>query len=187
MDQQGMGRRTALKLVAAGVVAERVQVGGGQLIALAQAPAEYELRFFSEDQKALLDRLTGLIIPADDHSPGAQEAKVSLFIDLMVSHSKPGVQDHWTRGFAAVEKESQIRFQKPFLECDAAQQDRVMQGMAGNEDHPTTELERFFAVLKSRTIDGYYTSAIGIHEELEYKGNRPQAEFVGCTHPEHGA
>ena len=182
-----MKRRTALKLVAAGVVAERVQVAGRQWIALAQAPAEYELRFFREDQKALLDRLTELIIPADDHSPGAQEAKVSLFIDLMVSHSKPDVQDQWTRGLGAVEIESQTKCQTPFIECDTAEQDWVMQAMAGNEDHPATELEKFFAVLKSRTIDGYYTSAIGIHEELEYKGNRPQAKFVGCTHPEHGA
>ena len=38
MDQQGMGRRTALKLVAAGVVAERVQVAGGQLIGLGPGP-----------------------------------------------------------------------------------------------------------------------------------------------------
>ncbi len=35
------------------------------------------------------------------------------------------------------------------------------------------------------TIDGYYTSAIGIHKELEYKGNTALAEFPGCTHPEH--
>ena len=182
-----MKRRTALKLVAAGVVAERVQVAGRQLIALAQAPAEYKLRFFSDDQNALLDRLTELIIPADDHSPGAHEAKASLFIDLMVSHSEPDVQDQWVRGLRAVENESRERFRKPFLECDAARQDKVMQTISRNEDHPTTELEKFFKILKSRTIDGYYTSAIGIHQELQYKGNRPQAEFVGCTHPEHGA
>ena len=182
-----MQRRTLLKLMIAGVVAERLQVAGQQLNALARAPAEYKLRFFSEGQNELLDRLTELIIPADDHSPGAHEAKVSLFIDLMVSHSDPGVQDQWTRGLSVVEKESQARFQKPFLECDAAQQDRIMQTMSGNENHPTTELEKFFAILKSRTIDGYYTSAIGIHQELQYKGHRPQAEFVGCTHPEHGA
>ncbi len=182
-----MERRTALKLVAAGVMTERLQVAGGQLIALAQAPSSYELRFFTEDQNVLLDRLTELVIPADDHSPGARQAKVSLFIDLMASHSKSDVQDQWTRGLAAVEKESYAKFRKPFLHCNAARQDRIMQAMAANEDHPATEPEKFFAILKARTIDGYYTSAIGIHQELEYKGNRPQAEFVGCTHPEHGA
>ena len=101
-------------------------------------------------------------MPADNHSPGAQEAKGSLFIDLMVSHSEPGVQDQWVRGLGAVERETLARFQKLLLECDDAQQDRIMQAMAGNKDKPTTELERFFEILKSRT-------------------------FVGCTHPEHGA
>jgi hypothetical protein len=156
--EDGMKRRTALKLVAAGVAAERVQIAGRQLFALAQAPSGYKLRFFSDDQNALLDRLTELIIPADDHSPGARAAKVSLFIDLMVSHSEPDVQDQWTHGLRAVENESRERFQKPFLECDAARQDQVMQTMSANEDYPETELDKFFGILKSRTIDGYYTS-----------------------------
>ena len=34
-----MERRTALKLMAAGVAAERLQIAGQQLMALAQAPA----------------------------------------------------------------------------------------------------------------------------------------------------
>ncbi|MDE0434005.1 MAG: gluconate 2-dehydrogenase subunit 3 family protein [Bryobacterales bacterium] len=182
-----MKRRTALKLVAAGVAVERVQVAGRQLVALTQAPAEYKLRFFNDDQNALLDRLAELIIPADDHSPGAREAKVSLFIDLMVFHSEPDVQEQWTRGLRALKNESRERFRKPFLECDAVRQDQIMQAISRNEDHPTTELEKFFRILKSRTIDGYYTSEIGIHQELKYQGNRPQSEFAGRTHPEHGA
>jgi hypothetical protein len=35
------------------------------------------------------------------------------------------------------------------------------------------------------TIDGYYTSEIGIKKELQYKGNTYLKEFKGCTHPEH--
>lgn len=70
-----MKRRTALKLVAAGVAAERVQIAGRQLFALAQAPTEYKLRFFNDEQNALLDRLTELIIPADDRSPGAMRRR----------------------------------------------------------------------------------------------------------------
>lgn len=182
-----MKRRTALKLVAAGVAAERVQIAGRQLFALAQAPSGYKLRFFNDEQNALLDRLTELIIPADDHSPGAHAAKVSLFFDLMVFHSDPDVQEQWPRGLRALENESRERFRKPFLECDAGGQDQIMQTISRNEDHPTTELEKFFRILKSRTIDGYYTSQIGIHRELKYQGNRPQAEFAGCIHPEHGA
>lgn len=157
------------------------------MFALAQAPSGYKLRFFNSDQNALLDRLTELIIPADDRSPGAHAAKVSLFIDFMVAYCEPEVQEQWILGLHAVENESRERFRKPFLECDAAWQDQIMQTISRNEDHPTTELEKFFRILKSRTIDGYYTSEIGIHQELKYQGNRPQAEFAGCIHPEHCA
>ena len=55
--------------------------------------------------------------------------------------------------------------------------------MARNEGDPTTELERFFAVLKRSTLDGYYTSKVGIHEDLNYQGNSALADFPGCTHP----
>jgi len=39
---------------------------------------------------------------------------------------------------------------------------------------------QFFRELKHLTVRGYYTSKIGIHDELEYKGNRILQEFVGC-------
>jgi len=43
-----------------------------------------------------------------------------------------------------------------------------------------TLLEEFFANTKQATIHGYYTSEIGIHQELHYKGNKILLEFVGC-------
>ena len=43
-----------------------------------------------------------------------------------------------------------------------------------------TPLEAFFADTKQATIHGYYTSEIGIHKDLRYKGNTLLAEFVGC-------
>jgi hypothetical protein len=39
---------------------------------------------------------------------------------------------------------------------------------------------RFFIELKRLTVRAYYTSKIGIHDELEYKGNRILQEFAGC-------
>jgi hypothetical protein len=41
-------------------------------------------------------------------------------------------------------------------------------------------LEAFFADTKQATIHGYYTSEIGIHQELRYKGNTFVPVFVGC-------
>jgi hypothetical protein len=51
--------------------------------------------------------------------------------------------------------------------------------MSRNEKDPKTPLELFFREAKNRTIQGYYTSKIGIHQELQYKGNQFLQEFVG--------
>ena len=51
---------------------------------------------------------------------------------------------------------------------------------ASREKHPSTELEQFFVTLKQMTINGYYTSEIGIHQDLEYEGNTYVAVFPGC-------
>ena len=178
-----MERRTALKLIAGGVF---VEGGPSPLVTIAQAQPAYQLQFFSPAQNELLDRLTEMIIPADDHSPGAHQAQVSYFIDSLAARADRNVKQRWTAGLAAVEAEAGKRFQRRFLECSTEQQDQVMAVMAANEGQPANDLECFFGRLKSATIDGYYTSAVGIHKELQYKGNTAMAEFAGCTHPEHG-
>jgi gluconate 2-dehydrogenase gamma chain len=43
----------------------------------------------------------------------------------------------------------------------------------------------FFRLLKNLTADGYYTSRVGLLEELGYKGNTALLAFPSCTVPEH--
>ena len=74
---------------------------------------------------------------------------------------------------------------KNFEDCTADQHVALVERMSRNEDVPTRPEERFFVTAKRATIDGYYTSAIGIHQDLQYQGNTALAEFPGCTHPEH--
>jgi hypothetical protein len=54
-------------------------------------------------------------------------------------------------------------------------------GDVGRHRGRKTLLEEFFANTKQATINGYYTSEIGIHQELRYKGNKVLLEFVGCA------
>ena len=51
--------------------------------------------------------------------------------------------------------------------------------MAQHEKEPRQPEELFFAKLKSRVVQAYYTSEIGIKQEMEYKGNSYLAEFSG--------
>ena len=170
-----MERRVILKLIAAGFLAPGVEA----------QESSYEPVFFTADEMATLERLTEILIPADDHSPGAAEARVNRFLDVMVSDGGATRQRIWRGGLQAVDAEAQHRFGKPFRACEAGEQEQVVATMAANELAPATELERFFRTLKRMTIDGYYTSKIGIHQELEYQGNTAVAEFEGCTHPKH--
>lgn len=43
----------------------------------------------------------------------------------------------------------------------------------------------FFRLLKNLTADGYYTSRVGLLDELGYKGNTALPQFPPCTVPEH--
>ena len=44
---------------------------------------------------------------------------------------------------------------------------------------------RFFRLVKNLTADGYYTSRIGLLQELGYPGNTALAKFPGCDVAEH--
>ena len=44
---------------------------------------------------------------------------------------------------------------------------------------------RFFRLIKNLTADGYYTSRVGLLEELGYVGNTMLAKYPSCSVPEH--
>lgn len=153
-----------------------------------QAAAEAKpqpLKFFTADENRAVAEMSERIIPTDDSSPGAKAARVNEYIDLIVSESPEAVKQTWREGLAAVNKLSSEKFGKAFADASADQQVDLLKAISKNERNPQTVAEKFFRTIKNSTIDGYYTSEIGIHKELKYKGNSYLKEFTGCTHPEH--
>ena len=53
-----------------------------------------------------------------------------------------------------------------------------------NADDPASSV-RLFRLIKNLTADGYYTSRIGLVDELGYTGNTALASFPSCTVREH--
>jgi Gluconate 2-dehydrogenase subunit 3 len=180
-------RRTAMKALGAVAVwpylSDRAAVAFASLQAQAGPP---QLAFLTGTQYATLEALTETIIPTDDHSPGARAARVADYIDLLLSESDDQTQRTWTVGLALLDVESRLRFKVRYAELTPEQATQLLQAISANEASPKTPLDQFFITTKDATIRGYYTSEIGIQQELAYKGNRVIAEFVGCTHPEHG-
>jgi hypothetical protein len=189
-SETDLTRRDALKLAAgigAATLIPLVPAEAAQAArkAVAARRAGAPLKFFTPAQHHTVDILAELIIPADDRSPGAKAAKVADYIDFALSESLDQAKQIWTDGLATLDEASTSRCGKPFAQATAEQQTALLTEAATNEFSPSTPLEKFFREAKSRTIFGYYTSEIGIHQELKYKGNQFLQEFVGCDHPEH--
>ena len=137
--------------------------------------------FFTPAEYALVDELSDIIIPTDDHSPGARAAGVAAYIDARLAETlEHDRQAKWRAGLAAVEALSGEMNGKKFLESTPEQRVAVVTRMAAAEADPKTPLDQFFKDLKWQTIYAYYTSKIGIHDDQQYKGNVYQTgEYAG--------
>jgi hypothetical protein len=130
---------------------------------------------------ATLEALVEAIIPADDRSPGAKEARVADYIDLLLSESEAPLKQQWLDGLAALDAEAMSRSGTAFARLATAPMDALMTDISRRELAPVTPLEIFFKTAKQATIFGYYTSEIGIHKELQYQGNQMLPQFLGCA------
>jgi hypothetical protein len=147
--------------------------------------ADYKPRFFSDAQYRTIDRLTDIIIPSDDQSPGAHAAGVRFYIDTVLHYADAGTQQNWQSGLAAVDQSARANFNKAFGECTIQEQEHIVAIMARKEKDPSTELEHFFGLLKGVTVEAYSISEIGMTRYFGYSGNTAIKEFPGCKHQEH--
>jgi hypothetical protein len=214
-------RRNALKALGAAAGAATIlpwlsDEGLAAFADVQKAGAAPVLRVLTPAQYVTVERLVEAIIPTDERSPGAKDARVADYMDLLLAEAGPGLRQDWLAGLGALDAESNKRFGRGFAKLDAAQTDALLTDISAFEtrkavadpalDVPRNEqpkpqplqvdtllgdvgrhrgsrrsqLETFFANTKQATIHGYYTSEIGIHKELRYKGNKVLLEFVGC-------
>jgi hypothetical protein len=141
-----------------------------------------ELKVLTRAQYASLEALVDAIIPTDERSPGAKDARVADYIDLLLSEQEEARGD-WLGGLAALDAEATTRFQAPLATLPPAQMETLLTDISRNEKAPAaqqTPLEKFFVTTKNATIFAYYTSEIGIHKDLHYQGNQYVQNFLGC-------
>jgi hypothetical protein len=173
-----LDRREVLKLAAGAALARPALLGEA-----GAAPAAG--RFFDGRELALLDTLSELIVPADGHSPGARAAGVAAFIDAQLAEKDPKIPE-WAeerqearKHLAALDAFSRETGGKGLLEASPEEQNAVLTKAAAGEQNPKAPAEVAFKWVKEQTAQAYYKSKIGIHQEMEYKGNTLQTEFAG--------
>ncbi len=174
-----LSRRDAIKLGAAAMIATSIDVSDAAA-AQAMSAAARPATFFTRAELALVDELSEMIIPTDDHSPGARAAKVASYIDGRLAEAFDAAnRTTWREGLRRLEQLSRQAAGRAFLESSPEQRLALLQKIAGSESKPETPEAKFFVELKSRVVHAYYTSEIGIKQELDYRGNTYQAEFSG--------
>jgi hypothetical protein len=183
-------RRDALKLSAGALLARPVLVVEAEAavtLPAAQAAAAPAAagRFLDARELALLDAVSETILPADDHSPGARAAGVASYIDAQLAEKDPKVPDWATERqeakahLAALDAASRQTIGKGFVEASADERASVLTKASADEQDPKTPEGKAFKWAKEQTARAYYSSKIGIHQEIGYKGNTLQVEYAG--------
>jgi len=137
-------------------------------------------QFFTQEELAMVDELSELIIPTDEHSPGSRAAKVAEYIDQRLAESwEEEAKQQWREGLKLIDRISNEMNNRSFMQAPQEQRVALLERIAQNEANPQKPEEKFFVLLKSHVAYAYYTSKIGIHDELKYKGNTYLKEFAG--------
>jgi gluconate 2-dehydrogenase gamma chain len=146
------------------------------------AQGEYKPKFFSAHQYKTLQGLCGAILPQDEHSGGAIEAGAPEFIDLLTSENSD-FRLKLGGGLMRLDAVCADRFARSYLKCAEDQKKQMLDAIAYRKnalsDPGVSQLIEFFSLLRNLTLDGYFTSKIGINY-LGYIGNTTLREFPGC-------
>lgn len=189
-----MNRRDSLKALAVGTVSVgtllsscdtkdgKEVASSGNTGVYGRTPEEKELdaklnaeKFFTSAEIATITILGDIIIPKDETSGSASDAKVPEFIEFIVK-DQPRLQIPMRGGLKWLDLKSYKMFKKSFVDSTAEQRIQVVDLIA----YPEKALPEnaagvaFFDTIRGLTATGFFTSKIGI-EDMGYKGNQPNA------------
>jgi hypothetical protein len=188
-----MDRRKSLKTllvgtVGAGVFVEACKSGDKKAIAASadatladrmQEEKDYlkkidaQDKFFTEHEMATITVLGDIIIPKDEISGSASDAKVPDFIEFIVK-DMPNHQTPVRGGLRWLDMQCFKQFDKAFVDCSKEQQIAMVDEIAYPEK-AKPEVKQgvaFFNHMRDLVMTGFFTSEIGV-KDLGYAGNRP--------------
>jgi hypothetical protein len=150
--------------------------------------ANWKPKFLDDHQNETLIILSDLIIPATD-TPGAKEALVNRYIDLVMAAETHENQKSFLENLAYIDGESMRRYKNTFRYLSREDQDDLLHSMAypqagsawtgeaAGADPGFTNFEQ----LKTHIGVAYYTSQIGM-KELGRDDNFTHGVYPGCEH-----
>lgn len=184
-----MNRRGMLKLLgtapAAGFVWTEAEARQAHHLAqaarqTAKTSAAFTPNFFTKHEYATVRVLVDLIIPKDERSGSATDALVPEWMDFMMI-DQPARQTAMRGGLAWLDTECVRRYDKPFLNCTAAERTSVLDDISWPQK-ARPEMSHgvaFFNSFRDLTASGFWTTKMGM-DDLQFMGNVFVPEWKGC-------
>ena len=186
-----MKRRESLKLIVTGAVAVPAVVAGcgteeKKAVAAADPtfdldrnPAEVENekrilamdKFFTDHEMATIAVLSDIIIPKDEVSGSATDAKVPEFIEFIVK-DMPHHQTPVRGGLRWLDMQCLNKYNNAFKDCTQQQQIELVDQIAYPQKAKPEMAQgvSFFNKMRDMVATGFYTSQIGV-KDVGYIGN----------------
>jgi gluconate 2-dehydrogenase subunit 3-like protein len=140
--------------------------------------AEYEKEvvsrtFFTPEEMATITVLGDIIIPRDEVSGSASDARVPDFIEFIVKDI-PEHQTPMRGGLRWLNVQCLNRFDKSFPDCTHQQQMEIVDEIAwpGKAKPEMSQGVAFFNLMRNLTATGFFTSEVGV-KDVGYIGNVP--------------
>ena len=129
-------------------------------------------KYFTAHEMSTIAVLSNIIIPADDKSGSATDAKVPDFIEFIVK-DMPEKQVPMRGGLLWLDLESNKRYGKPFVDINSQQQLALVDDIAypGKVKPGMAQGVAFFNMMRNLTASGFYTTEMGL-KDIGYAGNK---------------
>ena len=131
--------------------------------------------FLTNDQISFLDEVAETILPTTPSSPGAKEAKVGAFMDIIVKDCySPGDQKIFVDGIQSLENASKTTYDKSFLKLSPEEKHAFLLKIDGEAStykeirKPEDPENHYYSMVKQLTLLGYFTSEIGSTKALNH-------------------
>jgi len=129
--------------------------------------------FFNKHEMSTIAVLADIIIPKDEVSGSATDAKVPDFIEFIVK-DMPQHQTPMRGGLRWLDLHAYKKKGKAFVDLDDASRIEIVDEIAYPKKAAPEVAQgvAFFNLMRNLTATGFYTSKIGV-EDIGYKGNQP--------------
>lgn len=145
--------------------------------------APYTPKFYTAHEWATVRVLADIIIPKDEHSGSATDAKAPEFMDFMLAE-KDATENNKVQmrgGLAWLDSEMKHRYGKDFVSSTDAQR-RELLDLIAYPKKATPEMRRgatFFDRFRNSVAGAFYSSPMG-WADVKYMGNVFNPNWQGC-------